>query len=92
MCSKPTEAFTRLTDKRILELLQKISLERNLPFELLNFSFKQAAGILQISTRSLRSLKAERRISFSQNKPRGKVTFSAQDLVDYSKSIKSVRL
>ena len=92
MCSKPTEAFTRLTDKRILELLQKIALERNLPFELLNFSFKQAAEILQISIRTLRTLKAQRRISFAQSKPRGKITFSAQDLVEYTQSIKSVRL
>jgi hypothetical protein len=92
MASKPSEAFSRLTDSRILELLQKISLERNLPIELLIFSKVEAADILNMSKRSLDTLIAERRISYAQKKRRGKVTFSSQDILDYHESIKISRL
>lgn len=90
--AKASEHFTRITDTRMRELLEKISLERNLPFELLFFNMEEAADILKISKRSLDTLKAERRISFSQNKPRGKVTFSAHDLVEFKESTKLARI
>lgn len=80
---RPNESFTRLTDKRIIEQLEEIAQQRKLPIELITFSTNSAAKILGTSERSLRDLIAQRKIRFVQYKQRGKIIFTAKDLIEF---------